>query len=233
LTKLSVCAQKTEIIHQSGFKHDYVVSKLQIIEEVADTLRLNYVAELRISGEQTHLLSVADWLSLLKTKAKELGANAYRVSGFSENETSVVLNVRLYFAGEKFIKINKQKVHKNSVVLFNQTRFNNDTASFYLNDSNIVFNAKKPYVFLAEPGKVNYIGNNSSGITARKILFKKPEESRFFIIPANKKTFVVNRSSLDPNSIGLAYNGVILTFGRNATYSLSYEVGRLLYEIYK
>ena len=102
-------SQKIQILNESGFTHDYVISSLQFIENPVDTPRLKYIATLQITGEQTHLLVVAGWLDLIKIKAKDLGANSYLVENYFEDEFSVSLKIRVYFAGENFLKANKLK----------------------------------------------------------------------------------------------------------------------------
>jgi hypothetical protein len=226
-------SQKTQVLNESGFRHDYVVSSLQFIENPVDTPRLKYIATLQITGEQTHLLTVAGWFDLIKVKAKELGANSYLVEDYFEDEFSVNLKIRLYFAGENFIKANKLKRKTNSIFVFNQTRYNKDTASFYLNDKYIQFEPKKFYAFACDIAKPYYLATNESNITATKILFKKERAASFFIVPASKRSFVVNASALNPNSMGVAIYGVAITFRRNSAYELNYEVGRLLMEVYK
>lgn len=106
---LPLHSQKTEVLHQSGFKHDYALSALKYIEDLRDTNRLNYVATLRISGVQDYYLAVASWHDLIKIKAKELGANSFIVSSFKEDDHSVELITRLFFAGERFLKLNALK----------------------------------------------------------------------------------------------------------------------------
>ncbi|MDP1803417.1 MAG: hypothetical protein Q8L81_18785 [Bacteroidota bacterium] len=105
-------SQKVEILEPSGFKHNYVLSTLNYIEDLKDTTRLKYISVLRMTGAFNHELSIVDWHDLLKIKAKELGANAYCVLNYIEAESSAILNVKLFFAGENVIKTNKLKRKK-------------------------------------------------------------------------------------------------------------------------
>lgn len=230
---LSHHSQKIQILHQSGFTHNYVISDLQFIEDPLDTSRLKYIATLSFSGEQDHLLTVGTWFDVIKIRAKSLGANSYLVEEYSENESSVKLILKFYFAGTNFLKTNENKGQKNSVVVFNQTRYKPDTASFYLNNNKIEFDPAKSYSFKTEVQKPYYLSTNNSSVTSKKIHHKKSKPSLFFIIPASKYSFVVNRNKLNPNLPGMAIYGIIINFGRNAAYALNYQLGRLLLEVYK
>jgi hypothetical protein len=226
-------SQTVTVIEQSGYKHDYALVSLQFIEDAKDTSRLKYIATVSLSDKQTHLLGAGGFLGLLQIKAKELGANCYLVSGFSENETLVDLQVKLFFAGQRYIKANKLKADMNSAYVFNQTRFSNDTASFYLNSEKVNFDPKKYFTVKMEPGKTYYIATNENKMTSKKISLKKPGESTFFIVPASKKTIILTNIALSPPNTGMSINGVYIYFKRNSPYKLNYEVGRLLMEIYR
>lgn len=180
---LTLSAQKVEILQQSGFTHNYVISDLQFIEAPIDTPRLRYIATLRFSGKQDHLLTVAAWYDIIKIRAKSLGANAYLLEKYSEDASSVDMILRFYFAGVGFLKTNESKQLKNSVVIFNQTRYKPDTASFYLNTEKVEFDPASSYVFQTELLKPYYLSTNNSEVTATKIVFKKLKPSRFISFP--------------------------------------------------
>ncbi|MDI1353953.1 MAG: hypothetical protein PSX36_03495 [bacterium] len=225
-------SQTTQLINESGFKHNYVVGPLQFIEDAKDTARLKYIATLKVSDKQSNLQSPAAWFDLIKGKAKESGANSYLVSEFLEDDNSMSVILKFYFAGQKFLEQNKQRAKFDSVILFNQTRHLKDTASFYLNDKQILFDPLTYFVFETKPYVPYYVATSVSNVTAKKILIKKVQKARFFIIPSNKSSFVLNRSSLEPNSVGIGIGGIIVTFGRNAAYELGYDVGRFLFALY-
>lgn len=183
-------SQKTEVLQSSGFTHDYVVSSLQFIEAPVDTPRLKYIATLQITGEQTHLLVVAVWLDLIKIKAKELGANSYLVENYSEDESSVSLKIRIYFAGENFLKANKRKRKTNSVFVFNQTVMKRIRPVFYLNDKQMNFDSKKYYSFACDIAKPYYLANNESNITAKKHFTKKKKMRCSLLCPPVKQVLL-------------------------------------------
>ena len=230
--------QKTQILHQSGFKHDYVISPLRYVEDLRDTTRLNYIATLMVSGKQDYYLSVAGWLDLIKIKAKELGANSYFVSSYTENQSYVELTLRLFFAGERVLKVNALKKDTNAIFVFNQSRFNTDTGIVYLDKTKISFNAKTFYKSMAPKNKAIYIATNLNDVTSIKVLFKKTKPSRFFVMPASKKNFNAGGDVHAPGNpefafrTGFALNGVPVTFRRNAPYELDYDLGRLLLAVY-
>jgi hypothetical protein len=226
-------SQKVQVLNPSGYTHDYVVGSLEFIEDPTDTPQLKYIATLNLIGEQTNLLVIAQWYELIKIKAKSLGANSFLVESYNEDTNVVSLNIRVYFSGESFLKKNRLKAITNSIFVFNQTRFDRDTGSFYLNDKKVMFDTKKFSSTFCEINKPYYLATGESNITATKIVYKKIKPSIFFIVPANKKTFVVNRSKLNPNSKGLVIYGVDVNFGRNSAYKLDYQTGRMLMEVYK
>lgn len=228
--------QKIEETDLSGYKHNYVVSKLQFIEDAGDTTRLKYIAEVKFSDVQTNYLIIASWLDAIKIKAKSLGANSYLVHNFFEDERFVVLTVRFYFAGEKFLKANKLKRDTNSVFIFNQTRFSGDSGYFYLDLKRVAFDPIKSYRFNTQRGKLRYISTNTNNETAETIFYTKPRPSRFFVIPASKRNFRVGgdrHAPVHPIMTGFTLNGVPVTFSSNSPFELKYEVGCLLKAAYK
>jgi hypothetical protein len=233
LTTSLLQSQTTTILDQSGFRHDYVLSELRFIEDSTDAFRLNYIATVAISDKQTRFLVVAGFMDLLKIKAKELGANTYFVSGYSETESSVQLIVKLFFAGQKFLDINEGKKLKNLTFVFNQTRFSSDTGIFFLNGKQINFESEKYYSFAIEKGIRYKIATNNSELTSVELYDKKQNKTHFFIIPASKRNLVLNRNKFDPLQAGILINGIPVTFGKNKPYKLNYDIGRLLLAAYK
>ena len=138
-------SQKVEILESSGFKHDYVVSTLNYIEDLKDTTRLKYISIIRMSGVYNHELSIVDWHNLLEIKAKELGANSYYVLNYAEAESSASLNVKLFFAGENVLKTNKLKRKTNTALVFSQNKFAKDSAYFYIDGKKTNFDPAKYY----------------------------------------------------------------------------------------
>lgn len=221
-------SQRVEIFEASGFKHDYVVSTLNYIEDFKDTTRFKYISLLSMSGSFNNELSIVDWHDLLKTKAKELGANAYYVLNYKENETSANLVVKLFFAGENVIKTNKSKRKINNAFIFSQNKFAHDSVSFYLDKKKISFYPDKYYPMQIEIKQKYIISINKLPVTSKKIQFKKDDQSRFFILPRNKTLIVI----ATPLVLGLA-GGVALAISTNSFHELRYETGRFLMEIYK
>lgn len=221
-------SQKVEILEPSGFKHNYVLSTLNYIEDLKDTTRLKYISVLRMTGAFNHELSIVDWHDLLKIKAKELGANAYCVLNYTEAESSAILNVKLFFAGENVIKTNKLKRKKNTALVFSQNKFAKDSAYFYLDSKKINFNPAKYYDLPITLKQKYIISINKLAVTSKKIQFKKDKDSRFFVLPKQKTNVVF----VTPLVLGLA-GGVALAISANSFHELKYETGRFLMEIYK
>ncbi len=221
-------SQKVEILDPSGFKHDYVVSTLNYIEDLKDTTRLKYICVLRMSGAYNHELSIVDWHDLLKIKAKELGANAYCILNYTEVESSAILDVKLFFAGENVIKTNKLKRKTHTALVFCQNKFAKDSAYFYLDSKKINFDPAKYYGLPITLKQKYIISINKLAVTSKKIQFKKEKESRFFVLPKAKTSVIF----VTPLVLGLA-GGVALAISANSFHELKYETGRFLMEIYK
>jgi len=232
LNVLVVLSQSTNVVHRSDYRHDYLVSRLEYLEEAKDTSRLKYIATVTVKEEQRYLLQAAGWFTLLKLKAKEVGANTFLVQSYEESSIDASLTVRMYFASEKFLKENRLKQKMNAVFVFNQTRYQGEHGRVYIEKKAVDFNSKEYYVFATELGHPYYVGNNESAITEKKILFKKSSPSRFLIVPANKDSFVFSRSTLSPAETGFSINGVPATFYRNTPYELNYDTGRFLLAVY-
>lgn len=221
-------SQKVEILEPSGFKHDYVVSTLNYIEDLKDTTRLKYVAALRLYGAYDNELSIMQWLDLVKIKAKELGANAYYVQKYFETETNANLLVKLFFAGENVLKTNRTKRIINSAFVFNQTKFAKDSAYFYLNKKKIYFNPSRFFSIPIVMNEKNIISLKQEGLAPKKVIFKKNTESRFFIIPKGPNSVYIFTPLIIsvPVAIGMKIKAKTVN-------EIKYETGRFLMEIYK
>jgi hypothetical protein len=233
-------SQKVQVLNESGYKHDYVVGKLEYIEDPSDTTRLKYIATLRLTGEQTYFLVPLTWFDMIQIKSTYLGADAFLVESYHEDENFVTLDVRLYFAGENFLKKNRLKQESNAVFVFYQTRFKNDTAIFYLDNVKTKFDAKQFYAFECKMNMPYSISTNERNIAATRIMFKKRKPAAFYILPIREETFKLHRNILDPNREVVFINGIPISTGRNSpytgrkvTYKLKYTPGRMLMDAYK
>ena len=80
-------AQSVEVVKTSAFKHNYLVAEAVCLEDLNDTSKINFIAQIKISGSENYSIH-SNWHTLLKAKAKILGANLYYVENYSESETS-------------------------------------------------------------------------------------------------------------------------------------------------
>jgi hypothetical protein len=225
---LTLQAQKTEIINPSGFTHDYVVSKLNYIEDLKDTTRLKYISDLSLKGIYDNELGIIQWFDLVKIKAKSLGANSFYVLNYSETETSAYLLVKLFFAGESFFKTNKKKRVSNPAFIFNQNKFAGDSVNFYLDQKKVLFFPAKYYELPILPGQKYTISVNKAPVTSKRILFKKEKESRFFILPQEKASVIIAKPLMVTAALSAAF-----VIKANSFHELDCTTGRFLLEIYK
>lgn len=228
--------QKTQILDQSRFKHDYLVSSTVIFESLADTASAKYIATIKVIDVHEGGI-IGNSLNILKMKAKELGANMYYVLSYKQDEKNAEVLVRVFFAGEKMVKDNDKNRFKNSVYVFSQFRGNEDSAWFYLNKEKVIFDPDKFYHFNANTGKRYSIEVTPAKRGGIKILYVKSKAARFVIIPAAKNKFVragiANGVGIVSNGPGQGVNVFVLGYKKNDAIEINYDLGRFLAEIYK
>jgi len=219
---VKIKGQKTEVLHESGFRHEYALSSMTMIENIADTTRCKYIATVKVSGEHGDGL-IGNSLNLLSMKAKQLGANMYTVQSYRQSEKDAEVIVRLFFAPEKLKKENDGKRIKNAIYVFNQYRGKEDTAYFFVNKEKTIFNQEKFYQINIVIGTVYNLEVTPTNRGGVKVLHTKPNDALFFIIPSNKKK-IVTTATLNSMSIG---------FKRNLPVDIDYQLGRFFVEVYK
>lgn len=235
LAQILCVAQKTDILHQSAYKHDYAVSSPVMFEDLNDTMRGKYIATIKITD--IHLDGIiGNSLNILKMKAKGLGANIYYVVSYKQDDQYTEVITRVFFAAEKMLKNNDEKKIKNTIYVFNQFRGKEDTAFFYLNNDKIIFNQEKFYrveAKIGEPYNLEITPTKQGGL---KLTYSKPKRASFIIIPANKHKIVgINASTkgvLTNVNPGLEIQPYLIGFKKNRPVEIDYDLGRFLSEIY-
>ena len=203
-------AQSVEVVKTSAFKHNYLVAEAVCLEDLNDTSKINFIAQIKISDSENYTIH-SNWHTLLKAKAKILGANLYYVENYSESETGSVAIIKLFFSSVKFVKENKEKANKNAIYVFNFSRLSNDTASFYLNQNKINFDPKKYYKVITEPFKLYKLSLHQKNSRKKTESFPRDKESAFYILPVKASR----------------------NYERNKPGKCNYSLGRFLFEIYK
>jgi len=219
-------AQDVEVVSLSSFKHDYLVSEMQYLEDINDTGKTQYIATLKISGAHGNEI-IGHWLNLLNMKAKRLGANLFYVESYVEDELKADLIVKMYFGGLNFITANTNKVDKNKIYIFNQSRSKNDTGSFYMNHKKITFDPKTFYTIDTKQFQLYHISSNGKKSTTVNESFPKNGISVFYIIPNGKNSIIANNSPV------IRKNGLSINFKKNKPLKCKYTFGRFAMEIYK
>jgi len=219
-------AQDVEVLSLSSFKHDYLVSEMQYLEDINDTGKTQYIATLKISGAHGNEI-IGHWLNLLNMNAKRLGANLFYVESYVEDELKADLIVKMYFGGLNFITANTNKVDKNKIYIFNQSRSKNDTGSFYMNQKKITFDPKNFYTIDTKQFQLYHISSNGKKSTTVNESFPKNGISVFYIIPNGKKSIIAKNSPV------IRKNGLSINFKKNKPLKCKYTFGRFAMEIYK
>lgn len=238
-------SQKIEIIRPSGFKHNYVVSNLEYIEDSRDTSSLNYIATIKASGKTSNWAGIVTyWMDGVQTESRNLGANAFclQSSAFNSLDSTGEIVLKIYFAGMKFLERNETRRSFNTIGLFS-TFISMPADSFYLNKRIQYMDPKKCFVLKTETG-VEYNLAVNDKIVPTKVKFTKQKPSRYFIIPDKKKTIATNRATRNPSKKGISagalagvgfgtLGAVAVNVGNNAPIEISYRDGRLTSEIFR
>jgi hypothetical protein len=231
-----VTAQKTGILHQSGYNHDYVVSSMVMFESLPDTTRSKYIATVKVTDIHNDGI-IGNSLNMLKMKAKEMGANMYYVVSYTQDEKNAEVMVRLFFAGEKMLKENEDKTLKNTIFVFNQFRGKEDTAWFYMNKEKITFNQEKFYKIEAKTGQQYDLEVTPAKRGGIKILYARNKAARFIVIPATKQKIVganaTTKGVMTHVNPGMELSAFLIGFKKNQPVEIDYDLGRFLIEIYK
>jgi hypothetical protein len=114
-------AQKSEIVFKSSIKHNYVIGNDYYVEDAIDTTRLLFMGIIKITCTNQDEF-IADAQRILKTKAKELNGNCYKLKSFILLESSISLLFDVYFAPEAQVEIIKSYSLKDKIIIFNSIK---------------------------------------------------------------------------------------------------------------
>lgn len=239
-------AQKVEIINKSGFEHNYVVKYFNYIEDYNDTSKLKYIATLQVKGK-AHCYSgtIIRWIVKMQETAQKLNADAFCLKDYSEKDSIATLTVNVYFAGEYYIKMNAEKISKNTIYVFGTSTQYSDSADFYLNGVKQVFNSPKTFTINASLNTDYNLAVNKEKITNLLVKYKTEKKSRYFLLPKSKANTANLKAMKNPANKGNAgfaaaavMGGVVgvgiylmATSGPNTVIELPYRYGRLLQDV--
>jgi hypothetical protein len=226
-------AQNVVVVHESGYKHEYVIGRLTNLENLKDTTRHKYVATISVRCI-AHPGIIISNLGAVKMKMKALGANGYFLSSFTRNDSIIDLCFRSYFINDNYFKINESYRVKNKIILFSHMAQPGTLQLFHVNDSCIHFNSSKyysydvavktPYKFYAcdEFQLGSTLGPTMVLVGSMKIKYKKQGEATFIGIFSNA---LIPKEKMDPKR---NYPGL-----KCGLQPIDYEDGRVLMEIMK
>src|SRR6185312_14198575 len=205
--------QNVEILNKSGFEHNYAIKNMEYIEDVNDTTKLNYIATLRIIGKANYYTgTVVRWAVKFQETAKKLNANAFCLQNYIEKDSIGTLIVKVYFAGNYYLKANKLKANKNNIYLFATSSHPQDSAYFYLNGTKKTFNSTENFIVSASLNTDYNIAVTENKLTNMLVKYKPEKKSRYFIIPKNKtatSSFKPMKNPANKGSAGFAAAAVI------------------------
>jgi len=134
LVALKVPGQTFNVLHRSGFSHQYVVQRPLYAEHPADTVSGRYMATFQLQCK-AHPIAVAAMGELLKIKTREENANAFYLLSATEKDSTLNLLVRCYFLFEKAYNHTESSKIKSHLFLFGCLRWQGFYQTYYFNDS--------------------------------------------------------------------------------------------------
>ena len=234
---LTSFAQKSEIVFKSSVTHNYIVGNDYYIEDEIDTTRLLFMGTIKITCANQDEY-IADAQRILKTKAKELNGNCYKLKNYILQESSISMLFDVYFAPEAQVEIVKSHSLKDKIIVFNSIK-STSSRLLIVNSSKHYFSKNKRLEIITTAQ--TELNLDTTGVYLNSMI-KTVEMSK------NKKAvFLTIKLKNDPAPaiIGGAIGGVVgAMIGnsasqkrkdliRNESFSnLNYNTGRILMEIY-
>ncbi len=231
-------SQNVTIVHQSTANANYAVGKVNYLENKSDTSRGVYIATLQYRCPD-HPAALIEVTSLLNIKTKSLNANSYYLHKFDRKDSTLTLQFKTYFIYKTAFDNNDIFEMKNNVYIFSFFKSNGEYQNCYVNDSLTYFASDKIFDVNCKANKKYQIkACNPSGFSKSSINFgfkialaykgpvkykNKPYDRALFI-------GVFNQVYYNSNS---TLNQPVNQFYNCGLQKVSYEEGRLIYEVYK
>ena len=237
ILSLTSFAQKSEIVFKSTTSHNYIVGNDYYVEDEIDTTRLLFMGTIKITCPNQDEF-IADAQRILKTKAKELNGNAYKLKSFFIQDSSTInLLFDVYFAREKQVDLIKKNALKDKILVFNSVK-SSEQRLLVINCNNTFFSENKRVEILC-PNKVVILkldttSNYEGGITLK---FPRNKKAEFFTIKLKDNFTPVVVGSVLGGIVGAAVGSAMIHKRKNITQNeffstLNYNTGRILMEIY-
>lgn len=230
-------SQKAEVIQRSAVKHDYLVGYDYYVEDNIDTTRLLFMGVIQIVCGNSDV-SLVSATHLLKSKAKQISGNSYRLKSFSKGDTSLVMLFDVYYASEKQIDLIRQNRLKNQLFVFNNIK---DTLTRRLNINDSMYSFSRSKFLIINTNNKNVKIKIDSATTVRYNDRIKPGQiAEFITVKANNNAKLLY-STVGATS-GLAGLAVVLTTeammnkqlfpSTEFLSNINYITGRILMSIY-
>ena len=203
-------AQKTEILKKSGLSYPAVNPDLEagfpVIDSLMDVSGLRFVATIRAKKKRSSYLASADVMDdvyAMKFKiehlAKNLGANSFRITNYSVNDSSktVSLTVDAYLSSDSMLKINERLETKNRLYVFPpDINYHSKPFRFKFNNEWISLGPREYFIYQLKPGETVVVAKgiykksiwNCPGCAAAILNYERFSWSP---VPATPEGFVV------------------------------------------
>ena len=232
-----VFAQKTEVIHQSDFKHDYVLPRSEYLENLKDTSSSKYVSTLRATCK-SRPGSIGGIVTLIGMRSKELGGNVFYLSSYQEVDSSLTMIIKVYYAFKKVFDANERNRLKQKVMVYSSDKHIDRYQCFLLNDSLKCFNSRNTFEFAPKPGE-KYVVRTCSGPQFLIVVISGVP----IVIPKKTKAKIKYKEGAEMLFVGISSGGLVkkeqinpkgkMHIAKSGLGFLEYRVGRVLMEIYK
>jgi len=147
-----------------------------------DTSSLRYIRTLQ--GSIKIKEEISGLYMILKTEARKLGANCFKLRGFERNDSlsTMTLTLAVYFADEfqRNIIVNNQE--SNQVYLFSDDKFNKNKSSFRLNGEKVIILSGNYFKYSLTPGETVKISKGGMAGAQFTINWEEEGPSRFCTI---------------------------------------------------
>ncbi len=230
-------SQRSEIIQRSAVKHNYAIGYDYYVEDNIDTTRLLFMGVIQITTGNSDV-SLVSATHLLKTKAKEINGNSYKLKNFLKRDTTLILLFDIYYASENQVNLIKQSRLKNQVIVFNNIK-DTLTRRLTINDSMYSFNRSK-YLVIDTKNKNVKIRIDSATTVRYNDRIKPGQIAEFITVKANNNAALLySAAGATAGLVGVVIvataEGLINKHVKPSNEFLSnmnYLTGRILMNIY-
>jgi hypothetical protein len=196
-------AQTVEVINKSEFQPEKNDKYFDFIQPTTDTTDIKFIASIKSTGEGRKM-DLEDLFYKLKVKAKELGANAFRLSSYkiidSINKSVLILDT--YYGTDSALNLNFKNQEKNVVYIIGDYENSDYTYSFKIDKIKKEINGGTFYRHQIKEGQEVKI--NKGGFTGATLWVKWKENKPAVFLSLTG--FGLGGGPVPAGQIGISFN---------------------------